>query len=63
VEALVVEVDGTVVVATTVVVVGGDVTVVVEGRGGRVVVVRGVVDGGRVEGVTRATVGAGRTRK
>jgi hypothetical protein len=63
VEALVVEVDGTVVVATTVVVVGGDVTVVVEGRGGRVVVVRGDVDGGDVGRVTRTTVGAGRTRK
>jgi hypothetical protein len=64
VEAPVVEVDGTVVVATTVVVVGGDVTVVVEGRaGGRVVVVRGDVDGGDVGRVTRTTVGAGRTRK
>jgi hypothetical protein len=63
VEAPVVDVDGTVVVATTVVVVGRDVTVVVEGSGGRVVVVRGDVDGGDVGRVTRATVGAGRTRK
>jgi len=64
VDAPVVDVAATVVVSGTVVVVGGDVTAVVDGRGGgRVVVVRGAVDGDGVDGLTRATVGAGRSRK